>query len=200
MAVGRTRSGAFARALLGTTAERVLRGSTRPVLLLGQPLRGDRARVLVATDLSEQAAAVHEAGLDLAESLFSGAAMEVQALLVVAFGVVPPPLPNTALVDAGETELTAYLARRRPRAAAAQTEVRLGSTPDCIIAEARGWGADLLVMGTHGRSRFQRYFLGSVAEAVLRAAQCNVLVLPPPAVRAEAAGASAPEAALAAAG
>jgi nucleotide-binding universal stress UspA family protein len=180
--VGRTRSGSFARALLGTTAERVLREATRPVLLLGQPLPTDTARVLMATDLSDHAAAVHERGLDIAETLFAGATLETEALLVVAFGVVPPPLPNTALVNAGETELEAYLARRRPRTPPLRPKVRLGSTPDCIVAEARGWSADLLVMGTHGRSRFQRYFLGSVAEAVLRAAPCNVLVLPPDAV------------------
>ena len=44
------------------------------------------------------------------------------------------------------------------------------------IVESR---PDLLVLGTHGRSGFQRFFLGSVAEKVLRQASCPTLVVPP---------------------
>jgi nucleotide-binding universal stress UspA family protein len=39
--------------------------------------------------------------------------------------------------------------------------------------------ADLLVLGTHGRSGFQRLFLGSVTEKVIRKATCPTLVVPP---------------------
>ena len=40
--------------------------------------------------------------------------------------------------------------------------------------------ADLLVMGTHGRGGFERLFLGSVTEKVIRTARCPVLTVPPP--------------------
>ncbi len=40
--------------------------------------------------------------------------------------------------------------------------------------------ADLIVMGTHGRGGFERLLLGSVAEKVLRKANCPVLTVPPP--------------------
>jgi nucleotide-binding universal stress UspA family protein len=47
-----------------------------------------------------------------------------------------------------------------------------------IIDTAMTWPADLIVMGTHGRSGFERLLLGSVAEKVLRKAPCPVLTVP----------------------
>ena len=50
---------------------------------------------------------------------------------------------------------------------------------DAILAEAAAVNADLLVLGTHGRSGFQRLFLGSVTEKVIRKSTCPTLVVPP---------------------
>ncbi|RQS58828.1 universal stress protein [Burkholderia sp. Bp8986] len=47
-----------------------------------------------------------------------------------------------------------------------------------IVGLAGETGADLIVMGTHGRRGFRRLFLGSVAERVLRQATCPVLMIP----------------------
>ena len=47
-----------------------------------------------------------------------------------------------------------------------------------IVGYAIDWNADLVVMGTHGRSGFERLLLGSVAEKVLRKAPCPVLTVP----------------------
>ncbi len=48
-----------------------------------------------------------------------------------------------------------------------------------ILAHARSLQADLIVMGTHGLSGFDRFMLGSVAEKVLRKAECPVMTVPP---------------------
>lgn len=47
-----------------------------------------------------------------------------------------------------------------------------------IVRQAAAWPADLIVMGTHGRSGFEGLLLGSVAEKVLRQAPCPVLTVP----------------------
>lgn len=51
-----------------------------------------------------------------------------------------------------------------------------GDAADEILELAAQRGAKLIVMGTHGRTGLARFFLGSVADAVLRRAACRVLV------------------------
>lgn len=65
-----------------------------------------------------------------------------------------------------------------------------GEAPTAIVAHATTMGADLVVMGTHGRSGLGRFFLGSVTEKVLCEAPCPVLTVPP---RAPASPPQAPE-------
>ena len=48
-----------------------------------------------------------------------------------------------------------------------------------ILDRATDWNADLLVMGTHGRTGFERLLLGSVTEKILRKSTCPVLTVPP---------------------
>jgi nucleotide-binding universal stress UspA family protein len=55
-----------------------------------------------------------------------------------------------------------------------------GDPPRQIVALAKALDADLVVLGTHGRKGVQRLLLGSVAEGVLRHADCNVFVVRPP--------------------
>ena len=65
------------------------------------------------------------------------------------------------------------------------TDVRIEEghgTAARILACAASLPADLIVMGTHGRSGFERLVLGSVTEKILRKASCPVLTVPPPAV------------------
>lgn len=54
-----------------------------------------------------------------------------------------------------------------------------GRVTDEILRNAEALRADLIVMGTHGRGGFERFLLGSVAEHVVRKAQCPVLAVPP---------------------
>jgi nucleotide-binding universal stress UspA family protein len=52
-----------------------------------------------------------------------------------------------------------------------------GDPAEEIVRYGRDAGADLIVMGTHGRTGLERLLLGSVAEKVLRDASCSVLVI-----------------------
>jgi nucleotide-binding universal stress UspA family protein len=53
-----------------------------------------------------------------------------------------------------------------------------GMPPAEILAKAEALPADLVVMGTHGRTGFERLLLGSTTETVLRKARCPVLTVP----------------------
>jgi nucleotide-binding universal stress UspA family protein len=48
-----------------------------------------------------------------------------------------------------------------------------------IADEARRWGADLIVLGSHGRTGLDRFLLGSVSESVARHAACSVEIVRP---------------------
>lgn len=56
-------------------------------------------------------------------------------------------------------------------------EARGERIANVIIEEARRWPADLIVIGTHGRSGFSRILFGSVAEGVVRMAHIPVLLV-----------------------
>jgi nucleotide-binding universal stress UspA family protein len=58
------------------------------------------------------------------------------------------------------------------------TEVRQGVAHETIVSLAGTLGADLIVMGTHGRTGVEHLLLGSVAEKVVRHASCPVMTIP----------------------
>ena len=58
-----------------------------------------------------------------------------------------------------------------------EVEVATGNAADTIVRVAQERGADLIVMGTHGRTGLQHVLLGSVAEKVVRLARCPVLTI-----------------------
>jgi nucleotide-binding universal stress UspA family protein len=70
----------------------------------------------------------------------------------------------------------------------AAIRVEAGEPSDGILEAARAVRADLIVMGTHGRTGIARLLLGSVAEAVLRRATCPVLTVRGASVRSGSSG------------
>ena len=52
-----------------------------------------------------------------------------------------------------------------------------GPARTVILDEAEGWGADLIVMGSHGYRAWERFLLGSVSQAVVSHAKCSVEVV-----------------------
>ena len=57
-----------------------------------------------------------------------------------------------------------------------EARVRFGKPAEQLILEARQLGASMIAVGTHGRKALSHFFLGSVAEEVMREAPCSVLV------------------------
>jgi nucleotide-binding universal stress UspA family protein len=178
--VGTTRRGSLTRALLGTTAQRVVRGAPAPVLMLRAPLPGSHRRVLLTSDLSPFSAGIHESALDILETLLDGEEVEFRSLMVVqdSMPLLPAPLGSEALQVMARDALASFLRQRRHRARPVEGVVRQGDPAKMVVAEAAGWEADLVVVGTHGRSTLDRWVLGSVAERVIRESGKNVLVVP----------------------
>lgn len=54
----------------------------------------------------------------------------------------------------------------------------VGTVRDVILETAESWTADLIIMGSNGRSGFEHLISGSVSESVIRKASCPVLVIP----------------------
>lgn len=67
-----------------------------------------------------------------------------------------------------------------PRGVTVRTETVEGRPADQLLALAKENGADLIVVGRHGRGALERLLVGSVATRVLRGAECTVLVVPEP--------------------
>ena len=57
------------------------------------------------------------------------------------------------------------------------TRVLSGSPEQMVVEEAEDWGADLIVVGSHGYGFWERMFLGSVSNAIVHHAPCSVLVV-----------------------
>jgi nucleotide-binding universal stress UspA family protein len=191
MVVGAARSH-FPR-LLGSTAYRVVRKSECPVLVLRAALPLPPRRVLMPVDLSWIAAEVVERGLDLLERLGARAAdgkivsgIAIEALhAVVPFDLevfAPRFLPEAAKRKAVENLDRFLRTRHLEDGWDIARRAAFGSAHEEILRRSEEWAPDLVILGTHGYGGFERYLLGSVAEAVVRGCTTNVLVIPPPAV------------------
>lgn len=95
------------------------------------------------------------------------------ALLPVAAG--QPGWETTRSEVLREVELFLGKAEARPKGLTVRVEA--GEPSDAILSAAAGGAADLIVMGTHGRTGLSRLLIGSVAEAVLRRSTCPVLTI-----------------------
>jgi nucleotide-binding universal stress UspA family protein len=120
-------------------------------------------RILIATDGSPAAAGAIDAGLDLAAE---------HAAEVVVVHVVPP---GSHAADGGM--LLEVEERARERGVACTPELVVGEAAGEIVAYADRMGADLIVVGSRGRSGIASALLGSVSKAVLDMAGRPVLIV-----------------------
>ena len=74
-------------------------------------------------------------------------------------------------------EVEHFLVKTAVKPKQLSVRVEAGEPSDTILQIAKDGGADLIVMGTHGRTGLSRLLIGSVAEAVLRRSTCPVLTL-----------------------
>ena len=171
--------------LLGSTAERFVRKSTVPVLVVRGSFTSPR-RVIAPVDLSDLSACGFHCGLATASRLAGGAKLEIVSLFAVGF--LDPMSQEMREQRWSEDEMTAQARERMDRFVdrhlpnvplTSENRVVLGPARESILAAAKTEGADLIVMSTHGYGGFERLVLGSVAATVVREAPCSVLLVPP---------------------
>jgi len=183
LVLGHTRRSGAAAAVLGTTAQRVLRSSTVPVLSLhGGSGRPGFGRALLASDLSPHSAHALAAGAELARALAHPAEPRLRPVYVAvtSYEAIAAGIPDWSAEHAA-AELREFIGGI-PALAGLPAAVRTGDAATEILTEAAEWHAELVVVGTHGRRGLPRLLLGSVAQTVLRRANLSVLVIPPAAV------------------
>jgi nucleotide-binding universal stress UspA family protein len=95
--------------------------------------------------------------------------------------IAPTPELVADLIAAAEKELRALKEQLSGRGVSVETLCLVGEPRDVIPQLARERGYDLIVTGSHGRRGFRRFFIGSVAEHVVRVSTVPVLVAHEPA-------------------
>lgn len=140
-------------------------------------------RILVAVDGSD----VSDRALDEALKLAKEQQAQVRIVHVVdtmppmtGEGVVYFDAYRQSALEAGRQVLDTAIARARQAGVEAEpmlVETRAQHPSRSIVEEARRWPADLIVIGTHGRTGLSHLLLGSVAEGVVRHALIPVLIV-----------------------
>ena len=95
------------------------------------------------------------------------------------FAFAPPPALEVAGSSRALEEVRTFAGRASSVTKVAVAIEESTHVEGAILDAARSLPADLIVMGSHGRSGVSRLVLGSVAERVVRSAPCPVMVVPP---------------------
>ncbi|UCE87140.1 MAG: universal stress protein [Deltaproteobacteria bacterium] len=177
----------FKHVLLGSTAEQLVRGAACPMLTV-RPDGAVRPRevrtVLIPTDFSEDAALATETALRVLGEPRPGQRIVLLHAyhLPVEFTPLAGRIPiGPALIaeacDEARTRLEPTAELLRGRGFEVDTIAREGYPPSVITEEAQTAHADLIAMGTHGRSGLKHALIGSTAERVVQHAPCPVLTV-----------------------
>lgn len=175
------RSRAYEQETIGPTCSEVLIHTPCPVLVV----RSDRPwrSIVLATDGSDSARPAEEFLARLAPKNATIHVVTAQPEKVP-LDARPASVPLNAeeRIAAGAAAETA--ARLRALGFTAEAITKAGRPAPAILEAAAATGADLVVIGTHGRTGWRRAVLGSVASEVTRHAATSVLVVPSPRGRA----------------
>ena len=174
------------RALLGSTAERILRHAPCPVLIV-RLVRGKKRtaprlkRILVPVDFSECSFRGAQYAARLAGAF--------DARLTFVHVVSPEHYPTPVVVytdkelsqfaaGVAEVHMKSLLAKLRTPTLQVSSAIKIGAPARTICRYARQVKADAIVVSTHGRTGLRHVVIGSVAELIARYANVPVLVYP----------------------
>ena len=180
---------------VGTTAERTIRRSQRPVLMVNGAPSALYQKTLLSVDFDDAS----RTAIDCVQRFGILERTQVTALHLFdapAAGMMKRAMQMPEAIDhyiGGEKDearnkLDAFLSAANVLNVRRLVEYDHGSAARMILTCAEEQGADLIVMGTNQRKGVGRFLLGSVAQNVLLDAKCDVLVVPASIDAKEAAG------------
>jgi nucleotide-binding universal stress UspA family protein len=179
--IGKPGNHPYADLFAGTTAERVIRFSDRPVLMVKQPASEHYRRVLVAFDGSEGVVRAFQMALAIAPDA------EFRVVHAwwsphVSLGEIEAARQEIHDENRRLKELIANAARQAVTASGAAARVTIDlveNNPYMVVANQSSW-ADLLVMGTHSKGRLaSTVSIGKLARHLLIESSCDVLTSRP---------------------
>ncbi|MGA7669145.1 MAG: universal stress protein [Nitrolancea sp.] len=187
------RSG-IGRWLYGSVADRVVRGSGAPVLLIRSGTKDRRAEtvstVVVSLDGSVHSEAALPYGKEIAQAFDAELVLVRVAETTQLYGMLgsEPMAPASAdtfneigqrLVQEAQDYLAEVAEPLRKDGVKVRTETLEGFAADQLLALEREMSVDLIVMATHGRSGLGRLVFGSVAERILKVGTTPVMMIKP---------------------
>jgi nucleotide-binding universal stress UspA family protein len=170
---------------VGTTAERVVRQSTRPLLIAVEMPAAHHRKTLLALDFDNASEAA------AAKALTMGIFDSTEVVVMHAFDAPGASMMRRAMEN--PQAIDHYVDAEGEQAAAklwtllddlglpptCQTVVSMqGSPARTILESAQNVGTDLIVMGTNQRKGFERALIGSVTADVIRDAHRDILIIP----------------------
>lgn len=137
-------------------------------------------KILIAVDASPFGAHAAEVGIELAKSLMAEVAFvtvvdSTEAQSIAGAGVSVEQW--TAMAERDAANLLAAFRERTDVQPPALTFLSHGRPASEILKAAVEWSANMIVLGTHGRGAMGNILVGSVAQGVLRHANCPVLLV-----------------------
>lgn len=182
--LGRHGTSTMREQLLGSTAERLVRAVNVPVLIVQERSARAYKRPLFALDFAQESHAVLDVGLRMVPQVRQKVTLvhayehgyDLVLRQVNASAAKIREYRQQAMRDA-KVRADQFLALWQNSGFEFDIQLEGEDARISIPRAAEEHEADLLVVGTHGRTGAARFFLGSVAEAVLRNASCDVLVV-----------------------
>lgn len=182
LVIGAQGQGRILELALGSTAERLLRKSTRPLLMVRRPVRADYQRILLPVDFSPRTSRT----LQLLHQLAPAAHLTLLHVFEVPFEGM---LRHAGVDDQQIIQLREEARQQAARAMEALrcSELLQGCTVDTllvsgdpalqILQQASLRDCELIVMGRRGQGLLDELLLGSVTKHVVAHAGCDLLVL-----------------------
>jgi hypothetical protein len=166
--LGRRGKRGLARFMVGHATAQVAGLAPCPVLMVPRASELWQRRILLASDGSDACAAAEAQAIDLARL----------CQLPLTLVSVTSPSHNAERKAAAQAALDRLLARVQAAGLEGEALLAEGRPEEMVVATAASRGADLIVVGSRGRTGLQRLLLGSASERIMGLAQSPVLIVP----------------------